>query len=211
MRCISTWLGHGFRAMCCVAVLLGLAWDAIAAKPRHEEARLGKDVSRMVFKEGKKSKQEQSCKLTMMHVYTSKFNKKSTQFAFTGSLVAKREKGKDLVLTLGGQNYELSSVGKDFKPFMLSRIELGVEDASVRRFVDHRQKCKKGHVCAEYKDNKKHELQAWVSDDQKNLSLLFPLMAKQPPVVIDLSKFAPSEKETQRPLALFKACTASLH
>jgi hypothetical protein len=211
MRCIFQQLGQAVRAIGCATVLCVSPLDAIAAKPRQDGARVGNDVSRMVFKEGKKSKQQPSCKLTLMHVYTSKFNKKPTQFAFTGSLVAKREKGKDLVLTLGGQNHELSSVGKGFKPFTLSRIELGVEDASVRRFVDQKQKCKKGHVCAEYKDNKKHELQAWVSDDQKNLSLLFPLMAKQPPVVIDLSKFAPSENETQRPLALFKACTASLN
>ncbi len=46
----------------------------------------------MVFKENKKNKKEPSGQLTLMHVYTSKFNKKHTQFAFTGSVVAKRER-----------------------------------------------------------------------------------------------------------------------
>jgi hypothetical protein len=164
----------------------------------------------MVFKENKKNKKEPSCQLTLMHVYTSKFNKKHTQFAFTGSVVAKREKGKALVLTVVGQNHELTPSGKGFKPFPLPRIELGVEDTSVRRYSEHPQKCKKGHVCSEYKDTKKHELQAWVSDDKRNLSLLFPLITKQPAVVIDLSKFGPSAKEAEPPLAQFKACTAAL-
>jgi hypothetical protein len=168
------------------------------------------DASRMVFKENTKNKQESSCQLTLMHVYTSKFNKKFTQFAFTGSVVAKREKGKDMVLTVVGQNHELTSSGKDFKLFPLPRIELGVEDVSVRRYSEHKQKCKNGHVCAEYKDTKKHELQTWLSDDKRNLSLLFPLVTKQPSVVIDLSKFGPSGKTTEPPLTQFKACAANL-
>jgi hypothetical protein len=168
------------------------------------------DASRMVFKENTKNKQESSCQLTLMHVYTSKFNKKFTQFAFTGSVVAKREKGKDMVLTVVGQNHELNSSGKDFKLFPLPRIELGVEDASVRRYSEHKQKCKNGHVCAEYKDTKKHELQTWLSDDKRNLSLLFPLVTKQPSVVINLSKFGPSGKTTEPPLTQFKACAANL-
>jgi hypothetical protein len=168
------------------------------------------DASRMVFKENSKNKKEPSCQLTLMHVYTSKFNKKFTQFAFTGSVMAKREKGKDMVLTVVGQNHELSASGKDFKPFALQRIELGVEDTSVRRLSEQKAKCKKGHVCAEYKDTKKHELQTWVSDDKRNLSLLFPLTTKQAAVVIDLSKFGPSGKETEPPLAQFKSCTAAL-
>jgi hypothetical protein len=167
--------------------------------------------SRMAFKENKKNKKEPSCQLTLMHVYTSKFNKKHTQFAFTGSVVAKREKGKDMVLTVVGQNHQLTPGGKDVKPFPIPRIELGVEDVSVRRYSEHKQKCKKGHVCAVYKDTKKHELQSWVSDESKNLSLLFPLVTKQPSVVVDLSKFGPSGKETEHPMAQFKACTAALH
>jgi len=168
------------------------------------------DVSRMVFKKNTQSKKEPNCQLTLMHVYTSKFNKKHTQFAFTGSLMAKREKGKDMVLSVLGQNHELNPSGKGFKPFALSRIELGVEDARVRRYTEHTRKCKKGHVCAEYKDTKKHELQNWVSDDKRSLSLLFPLNTKQPAVVIDLSNFGPSGKETVPPLAQFKSCTAAL-
>jgi len=168
------------------------------------------DASRMVFKENKKNKKEPSCQLTLMHVYTSKFNKKNTQFAFTGSVVAKREKGKDMVLTVVGQNHQLTPGGKDVKPFAIPRIELGVEDVSVRRYSEHKQKCKKGHVCVEYKDNKKQELQSWVSDEKKNLSLLFPLVTKQPAVVVDLSMFGPSGKETEPPMSQFKACTAAL-
>ena len=168
------------------------------------------DASRMVFKENKKNKKEPSCQLTLMHVYTSKFNKKHTQFAFTGSVIAKREKGKDMVLTVVGQNHQLTPGGKDVKPFPLPRIELGVEDVSVRRFSEHKQKCKKGHVCAHYKDSKKHELQSWVSDEKKTLSLLFPLVTKQPAVVVDLSKFGPSGKDTEPPMAQFKVCAAAL-
>lgn len=183
---------------------------AHAAKPSSHLPVVSGDASRMVFKENKKNTKEPSCQLTLMHVYTSKFNKKYTQFAFTGSVAAKREKGKALVLTVVGQNHELTPSGKGFKPFPLPRIELGVEDTSVRRYSEHPQKCKKGHVCAEYKDTKKHELQTWVSDDKRNLSLLFPLITKQPAVVIDLSKFGPSGKETEPPMAQFKACTAAL-
>ena len=168
------------------------------------------DASRMVFKENIKNKKEPSCQLTLMHVYTSKFNKKHTQFAFTGSVIAKREKGKDMVLTVVGQNHQLTPGGKDVKPFPLPRIELGVEDVSVRRFSEHKQKCKKGHVCAHYKDSKKHELQHVVADGEKNFSLLFPLATKQPAVVIDLSKFPASGKSAEAPLAQFKSCVAAL-
>jgi hypothetical protein len=168
------------------------------------------DASRMVFKENSKNKKEPSCQLTLMHVYTSKFNKKFTQFAFTGSVVAKREAGKPMVLSVIGQNHQLATGGKDIKPFALQRIELGVEGTSVRRLSEHKPKCKKSHVCAEYKDTKKHELQTWVSDDKRNLSLLFPLTTKQSEVVIDLSKFGPSGKEAEPPLAQFKSCTVAL-
>lgn len=168
------------------------------------------DTSRMVFKENSKNKKEPSCQLTLMHVYTSKFNKKFTQFAFTGSVVAKREAGKPMVLSVIGQNHQLATGGKDIKPFALQRIELGVEGTSVRRLSERKPKCKKSHVCAEYKDTKKNELQTWVSDDKRNLSLLFPLTTKQSEVVIDLSKFGPSGKETEPPLAQFKSCTVAL-
>jgi hypothetical protein len=203
---------HGLRALVLVCTL-GLVCLPIAANAARHLAQVpavSGDASRMVFKENTKNKKEPSCQLTLMHVYTSKFNKKFTQFAFTGSVVAKREKGKDMVLTVVGQNHELAPSGKDFKPFPLPRIELGVEDASVRRYTEHKQKCKNGHVCAEYKDTKKHELQTWVSDDKRNLSLLFPLITKQPAVVIDLSKFGPSGKEAEPPLVQFKSCTANL-
>jgi hypothetical protein len=207
-----------FHSRCLLALVLVstlgfgcFPMQANAARHLAQVPAVPGDASRMVFKENTKNKQESSCQLTLMHVYTSKFNKKFTQFAFTGSVVAKREKGKDMVLTVVGQNHELAPSGKDFKPFPLPRIELGVEDASVRRYSEHKQKCKNGHVCAEYKDTKKHELQTWVSDDKRNLSLLFPLVTKQPAVVIDLSKFGPSGKTTESPLAQFKACAANLH
>ncbi|HQR85582.1 MAG: hypothetical protein B7Y59_09850 [Burkholderiales bacterium 35-55-47] len=193
------------------ALVCGLVAAVPAQAARNAQSpNMSGDASRMVFKENKKNKKEPSCQLTLMHVYTSKFNKKHTQFAFTGSVVAKREKGKDMVLTVVGQNHQLTPGGKDVKPFPIPRIELGVEDVSVRRYAEHKQKCKKGHVCAEYKDTKKHELQTWVSDEAKNLSLLFPLVTKQPSVVVDLSKFGPSGKETEPPMAQFKACTAAL-
>jgi hypothetical protein len=193
------------------AVVCGLVVTTPAQASRNAKSlNMSGDASRMVFKENKKNNKEPSCQLTLMHVYTSKFNKKHTQFAFTGSVVAKREKGKDMVLTVVGQNHELNPLGKDFKPFALQRIELGVEDTSVRRLSEHKHKCKKGHVCAEYKDTKKHELQTWVSDDKRNLSLLFTLTAKQPAVVIDLSKFGSSGKETEPPLAQFKSCISAL-
>jgi hypothetical protein len=183
---------------------------ANAARHSVQMPAVSGDGSRMVFKENKKNKNEPTCQLTLMHVYTSKYNKKYTQFAFTGSVIAKRAKGKSMVMTVVGQNHELSASGKGFKPFPLPRIELGVEDTSVRRYSEHQQKCKKGHVCADYKDTKKNELQSWVSDDKRNLSLLFPLITKLPAVVIDLSKFGPSGKETEPPLARFKTCTAAL-
>jgi len=195
---------------CCAVICSFCVGEALAQHHRKDAPGTPSDVSRMVFKENKKNKKEPSCQLTLMHVYTSKFNKKFTQFAFTGSVVAKREKGKALVLTVVGQNHELSPSGKDFKPFTLPRIELGVEDASVRRLAEHKHKCKKGHVCVAYKDTKKHELQTWVSDDKRNLSLLFPLTHKQPAVVIDLSKFGPSGKQTDWPMAQFKVCAAGL-
>ena len=195
-----------------LAVVCSLLVVAPAQAARNAKSpNMSGDASRMVFKENKKNKKEPSCQLTLMHVYTSKFNKKHTQFAFTGSVVAKREKGKDMVLTVVGQNHQLTPGGKDVKPFPIPRIELGVEDVSVRRYAEHKKKCKKGHVCAEYKDTKKHELQTWVSDEAKNLSLLFPLVTKQPSVVVDLSKFGPSGKENQTPLAQFKSCSANLH
>ena len=202
--------GHFGLAWCWVIVLSWSSSHALAQHNRQAAVDSNSAISRMEFKEGKKNPKEPSCKLTLMHIYTSKFNKKHTQFAFTGSVVAKREKGKEMVLSVIGQNHQMNLTGKEIKPFDLTRIELGIQDASVRRYSQHKQKCKKGHVCAEYKDAKKHELQTWISDDKKNLSLLFPLTTKQPSVVIDLSKFAPSDKDGMTPLAHFKACTALL-
>ena len=210
MSWLSRVKSHKALAAYC-ALVAGLVAVLPAQAARNAQLANGTgDASRMVFKENKKNKKEPSCQLTLMHVYTSKFNKKHTQFAFTGSVIAKREKGKDMVLTVVGQNHQLTPSGKDVKPFPLQRIELGVEDVSVRRFSEHKQKCKKGHVCAHYKDGKKQELQSWVSDEKKNLSLLFPLVTKQPAVVVDLSKFGPSGKETEPPMAQFKACAAAL-
>lgn len=202
----SLWTLLAFCASICV---IASAMPAQAAS-NMQSSNMAGDASRMVFKENAKNKKEPTCQLTLMHVYTSKFNKKHTQFAFTGSLVVKREKGSDMVLTVVGQNHQLTPGGKDIKPFPIPRIELGVSDVSVRRYTEHKQKCKKGYVCAEYKDTKKNDLQTWVSDEKKNLSLLFPLVVKQPAVVIDLSKFGPSGKETEPPMAQFKACTAAL-
>ena len=116
------------------------------------------DASRMAFKSSKKNKKEPTCQLTLMHVYTSKFNKKHTQFAFTGSVVAKREAGKPMVMSVIGQNHQLSATGKGIQPFAIPRMELGVEDTSVRRFTGRKSSCKKNSVCAEYKDSKKKEL-----------------------------------------------------
>jgi hypothetical protein len=166
--------------------------------------------SRMVFKENTKNSKEPSCQLTLMHVYTSKFNKKFTQFAFTGSVVAKRKAGQPMVLSVIGQNHQLSSSRKDIQPSPIPRIELGLEDVSVRRFTGHRTSCKKNSVCVEYKDTPKNELQTWVGDEAKNLHLLFPLMTKQAPVVIDLSKLL-SGTGSKPPLAQFKSCTAHLN
>jgi hypothetical protein len=204
------------QSLLALVAYCALAWGLFASMPvqaarNSQQPNMSGTASRMAFKENNKNKKESSCQLTLMHVYTSKFNKKHTQFAFTGSVVARREKNKDMVLTVVGQNHQLNATGKDFKPFPLPRIELGVEDAIVRRYTEHKHKCKKGHVCAEYKDSKRHELQAWISDDKRNMSLLFPLLTKQPAVVIDLSKFGPVGKEAETPLAQFKTCTASLH
>jgi len=203
------------KAQSLMALVVGCVLGFISASPaqaaRHAQLpEVSAGGSRMAFKENKKNKKEPSCQLTLMHVYTSKFNKKHTQFAFTGSVLAKRETGKPMVLSVIGQNHQLAAGGKEVKPFAIARLELGVEDASVRRFTEHKSKCKKGHVCVEYKDSKKHELQTWVGDDTKNMHLLFPLVTKQPAVVIDLSKFAPSTKEHPTPLAQFKSCTANL-
>jgi len=208
MSWLSGCQSHKALAAYC-ALVAGLVAVLPAQAARNAQLANGMgDASRMVFKEN--NKKEPSCQLTLMHVYTSKFNKKHSQFAFTGSVIAKREKGKDMVLTVVGQNHQLTPGGKDVKPFPLPRIELGVEDVSVRRFSEHKQKCKKGHVCAHYKDGKKHELQSWVSDEKKSLSLLFPLVTKQPAVVVDLSKFGPSGKDTEPPMTQFKACAAAL-
>ena len=200
---------QGLWALVVGCLLTGLS-SAHAARSVSTPGLSG-DASRMAFKSSKKNKNEPNCQLTLMHVYTSKFNKKHTQFAFTGSVVVKREVGKPMVLSVIGQNHQLSATGKDIKPFPISRIELGVEDTSVRRFTGHKASCRKNSVCAEYKDTKKHELQTWVSDGGKNLSLLFPLVAKQPAVVIDLSKFPPAGQRTETPLAQFKACVVALN
>jgi len=204
---------QGFYALavyCALGAGVAVPLPVLAARHLAALPDVSGDASRMAFKENNKNKKEPSCQLTLMHVYTSKFNKKFTQFAFTGSVVAKREAGKPMVLSVIGQNHQLAQGSKEIQPFPLPRIELGVADASVRRFGEHKSKCKKSHVCAEYKDTKKHELQTWVGDEQKNLHLLFPLVTKQPAVVIDLSKFAGSGKDSQFPLAQFKACTANL-
>lgn len=202
LRRAFVWMGG-------VALVIGqvFAQPAFAAR---QTLDVSGEASRMAFKPTKKNKKEPSCQLTLMHVYTSKFNKKYTQFAFTGSVVAKRERGKPMLLSVIGQNHQLSTSGKDIKPFAIPRIELGVEDVSVRRFAGHKISCKKNSVCAEYQDTKKHELQTWVTDHGRNLSLLFPLLSKQPAVVIDLSKFPPVGQSTETPMAQFKACVAAL-
>jgi hypothetical protein len=197
-------------AYCSLGIVLLVPLQAHAARNLAQAPELPGDASRMVFKENLKNKKEPSCQLTLMHVYTSKFNKKFTQFAFTGSVVAKRESGKPMVLSVIGQNYQLAPASKNIQPFSIPRIELGVEDVSVRHFTEHKVACKKSSVCAEYKDSKKHELQTWISDSGKHISLLFPLANKQPTVVIDLSKFGPSGKVIDPPLTQFKACAANL-
>ena len=73
------------------------------------------DASRMAFKSSKKNKKEPSCQLTLMHVYTSKFNKKFTQFAFTGSVLAQRSAAKPMTLTVIGQNHQLGRNEKDIQ------------------------------------------------------------------------------------------------
>lgn len=204
----SVFNGWGRFALACACVLVMGAWPhQVLAQHRKDVPSGANSGSRMVFKASQK---EQSCQLTLMHVYTSKFNKKFTQFAFTGSVLAKRDKGQGLRLTVLGQNHELSSAGKGFKPFPLARLELGVEDASLRRFIDHHPSCKKGYVCASYKDNRQHALQTWVSDDKRNLNLLLPLITKQPAVVIDLSKLGAPSGAGDSPLGQFKRCTVQL-
>jgi hypothetical protein len=193
-------------ASACV-LAVGLWSPQTFAQHRKDMPSAANTASRMVFKD---NTQERSCQLTLMHVYTSRFNKKHTQFAFTGSVLAKRDKNQGMRLTVLGQNHELSAAGKGFKPFPLARLELGVEDVSVRRFIDRTQPCKKGHVCASYKDNKQHDLQTWVSDDKRNLNLLLPLVTKQPSVVIDLSKLGASANAEDSPLGQFKRCTSHL-
>ena len=170
---------------------------------------LANDASRVAFKE-KPNKTEPGCQITLMHVYTSKFNKKFTQFAFTGTVVAKREIGRPMALSVIGQNHKLAPGGKETQIFPIPRLELGVTDVAVRRFVDHKGGCKKHSVCVAYKDNKKQELQMWVGDESKNLHLLFPLVTKQPAVVIDLSKFPLAGTGGSTPLAQFKTCVANL-
>ena len=210
MGCFSKAQGHWVLAAgCSLCMSFVIPMPAQAARPAQLPDVSG-DASRMVFKENKKNKNELSCQLTLMHVYTSKFNKKFTQFAFTGSVVAKREAGKPMVLSVIGQNHQLAAGRKDIQPFPISRIELGVDDVSVRRFIAHKTSCKTHSVCAQYTDTQKHELQSWVGDDSKNMHLLFPLVTKQPAVVIDLSKFAANSKDSQAPLAQFKRCTAHL-
>lgn len=190
---------------------LNLVLPLQAQAARHAQVPdISGDASRMVFKDKTKNKKEPSCQLTLMHVYTSKFNKKSTQFAFTGSVVAKREAGKPMVFSLIGQNYQLAPASKRIQSFPIPRIELGVEGVSVRHFTAHQVLCKKNSVCAEYQDSKKHELQTWISASDKDISLLFPLATKQPAVVIDLSTFGPAGKGGEQPLAQFKVCVTNL-
>jgi hypothetical protein len=204
------WQGQRALTGCWAFAICIWSAEALAQQHRKDAPGMPSDTSRMVFKENSKNKKEPSCQLTLMHVYTSKFNKKFTQFAFTGSLVAKREAGKPMVLSVIGQNHQLASGGKDIKPFPIPRIELAVEDVSIRRFMGHKASCKSNSVCAQYTDNKKRELQSWLGDDSKNMHLLFPLVTKQAAVVIDLSKFATSSKDNQAPLAQFKSCTDRL-
>ena len=71
-------------------------------------------ASRMVFKENTKKK-EAACQLTLMHVSTCKFNKKFTQFAFTGSVLAQRSAAKPMTLTVIGQNHQLGRNEKDIQ------------------------------------------------------------------------------------------------
>lgn len=210
MGYLSKAQGRWALAVCgWLGVFLVMSMPAQAARTAQLPDVSG-DASRMVFKANAKNKKEPSCHLTLMHVYTSKFNKKFTQFAFTGSVVAKREVGKPMVLSVIGQNHQLAPGGKGIQPFPIPRIELGVEDVSVRRFTGHKSSCKKSSVCAEYKDSKKNELQTWVGDDAKNLHLLFPLVTKQPAVVIDLSKFPAAGQDGTTPLVQFKRCAVDL-
>jgi hypothetical protein len=173
-------------------------------------ARSDPQVSRMVFKQNTKNKREPSCQLTLMHVYTGKFNKKNVQFVFTGAVMAKRSKDTPLAVSVVGQNHLLGHSGQDYKVFPIARLEMGVDDASVRRFALTKSSCKKGFVCVDYRDNKKKELQALLEDSSKNMHLFFPLAAKQTPLVVDLSKFLPTGKDTTPPLGQFKNCMASL-
>lgn len=193
------WWGMVFT----LAVWGGLSSSAHAVKVEERS-------SRMVFKQATVNKREPACQLTLMHVYTSKFNKKSAQFVFTGSVMAKRSKDAPLAVSVVGQNHLLGNASKDYRIFPVARLELGIEDASVRRFALSKNVCKKDYACEEYRDSKKRELQALMADENKNINVMFPLAMKQIPLVVDLSKFNNAGKEAVPPLKQFKACVSKL-
>lgn len=61
-------------AYCASIGLIASAMPAQAAS-NMQSSNMAGDASRMVFKENAKNKKEPTCQLTLMHVYTSKFNK----------------------------------------------------------------------------------------------------------------------------------------
>jgi hypothetical protein len=200
------------RVWCLAACLIGM-WmtPAWAAKASKSEALAANQVSRMAFKAKAGSKKAPpACQLTLMHAYTSKVNKRHTQFVFTGTVAASRAKGEGLGVSVVGENHVLAHTAQGYKSFPTTHIELGVEDSSVRRFVNKKNSCKKQQVCATYKDNSKRELQALLGTPQRNVHLLFPLAVKQPNVVIDLSQFGDTQASADTPLAQFKSCVAEL-
>jgi hypothetical protein len=197
---------RGVIGVCLVSTLISSVW----AGPQ-SEALAANQVSRMAFKAKPASKKAPpSCQLTLMHAYTSKVNKRHTQFVFTGTMAATRAKGEGVGVSVVGENHVLAHTAQGYKAFPVTRIELGVEDHSVRRFANKKSTCKKSQVCAAYKDNGKRELQALLGSPERNVHLLFPLAVKQPNVVIDLSQFRDTQSDAATPLAQFKSCVAEL-
>ena len=197
-----------FVGTCLIGMTINAAWAMNASQ---SEATAANQVSRMVFKAKLGSKKvPPTCQLTLMHAYTSKVNKRHTQFVFTGTLAASRSKGVSLGVSVVGENHVLAHTAQGYKSFPTSHIELGVEDSSVRRFSNKKNSCKKSQVCVSYKDNSKRELQNLLTQPERNMHLLFPLAGKQPNVVIDLSQFGDAQSSGATPLNQFKSCVADL-
>ena len=191
---------------CLLGTLIAPSWAASPSDPKPVQP-----ISRMAFKSKMASKKTApTCQLTLMHAYTSKVKKRHSQFVFTGTLTATRPKGESVGLAVVGQNHLLAHTAQGYKSFLTPSIELGVHDSSVRRFRRSKNNCQKAQVCAAYRDNAKHELQALLAAPERAVHLIFPLVQKQPNVVIDLSQFQQEPASADAPLTQFRRCVADL-